>query len=115
MLGKIKDHDYLEEIAYNARMDLVEESKYSFERFVINFDEQMLELALSKKWEPVSKSPVLVHNGNDLKNLPKTSYSKFKDQIHFYRRFIWKHLPQWFKFFLSVTVLKKWVYFHLFR
>ena len=115
VLGKIKDHDYLEEIAYNARMDLVEESKYSFERFVINFDEQMLELALSKKWEPVSKSPVLVHNGNDLKNLPKTSYSKFKDQIHFYRRFIWKHLPQWFKFFLSVTVLKKWVYFHLFR
>ena len=115
VLCKIKDNNYLEEIAYNVRNDLIEESRFSFKRFITNFDEQILDLILSKNWEPVGQTAVLVKKGNDLKNLKRSSFSRLKDQIHLWRRFIWKHLPQWFKFFLSVTVLRKWVYFHLFR
>ena len=63
----------------------------------------MLNIASSKKWEPVGQAATFVQSDKKLEDVKKSTYLKLRDQIHFYRRFIWKHLPIWFKFLLSVT------------
>ena len=44
----IKDTDFLERIANNARSELIESGKYSFESFIIGFDESLELLAKEK-------------------------------------------------------------------
>lgn len=115
VMGKIKDHTYLEEVARNAHADLVEKLNFSYKKFINNFDEEMLNIASSKEWEPIGADATFVRKEKKLEDVKKSILSKLTDRMHFYRRFIWKNLPLWFKFLLSVTLLRKWVYFHLFR
>jgi len=115
VVSQLKDLSYLNEISENARLSLVDSGDFSYRKFIHNFDKQIEDLSLSKDWEPIGRQTALKPNTATQENFKKPLSSKLKDFLQYHKRFTWKHLPIWFKFLLSVTVLKKWVYFHLFQ
>ena len=115
VLSQVKDLSYLNEISENARLSLVDSTDFSYRKFIHNFDKKIEDLSLSKDWEPIGRQTAFKINTKTQENFKKPLSSKLKDFLQYYKRFTWKHLPVWFKFLLSVTLLKKWVYFHLFQ
>jgi hypothetical protein len=115
VLSKINDLSYLQEIADNAQNELVTNTKYSYKNFIVGFDEQIIQLAASKSLHGNEQRPNLLQIDSNLGELKKPTEQNIKSGIYLYGRFLWRSLPQWIKFFLSVTILRKRVYFHLFR
>jgi hypothetical protein len=111
----IKDTDFLETIANNARSELIDSGKYSFESFVTGFDDSLELLAKEKKWEavgeclslPDSSSPCVIESVKNEANQGNT--------IMKWVRKVWKNSPTWIRFILMVTFLRKSYYSHLYE
>jgi hypothetical protein len=110
----IKDTDFLETIANNARSELIDSGKYSFESFVIDFDDSLELIAKEKKWKAVGECSSL----RDSSSLTADESVEIKvslgNGIMKWIRNIWKNSPTWMRFLLMVTLLRKSYYSHLY-
>lgn len=112
VIEQLMDIKFLQDIADNARHDLVDSGKFSYRQFVFDFDVSINKQANLKQWSPLNESV-------ELAALPKavpvtlTKWGIIKNYLLRSRKFLWKHLPHWFRFFLGVTLLKKKIYEHL--
>jgi len=110
----IKNTELLEEIAKNARRELIDSGKYSFESFIIDFDQSVMLLAKEKKWETVGEcsvipdsSPLAINDSVSIKVGLKNTIMKWLSKI-------WKNSPTWLRFLLILTFLRKRYYSHLY-
>lgn len=112
VLGRLRDTTFLEQIAQNARHDLVDSGNYSYRKFVLDFDASVEKLAIKKQWIPLKETiaseslaratPQYEHKGKisnglllRLKNLTT------------------KYAPNWLIHLLCVTIYKKKIYPYL--
>tara|TARA_A100001015_G_C15043100_1_gene741277 strand:+ start:2274 stop:3587 length:1314 start_codon:yes stop_codon:yes gene_type:complete len=109
---KLKVTDFLNKIAYQAKKDLVDSGKYTYSKFIEKFDDEVIRVSEEKK----SKSKSVAFTAQELKEIKRfqtcTPSVKKKNQIISLLRNIWKFLPAWLSFILTVTVLKRKYYCH---
>ena len=110
----IKDSDFLETIANNARSELIESGKYSFKSFIIDFDESLELIAKEKKWEPVGECPHLADSLSLVLSENNKDSPRQGSAIGKLVRKMWKNSPSWIRFLFMVTFFRKNYYAHLY-
>jgi len=110
----IKDTDFLETIANNARSELIDSGKHSFESFVIDFDDSLELIAKEKKWEAAFESPNLADTLSFAASETDRDVHRQGNAIVKLVRKIWKNSPSWIRFLFMVTFLRKNYYAHLY-
>ena len=110
----IKDTDFLERIANNARSELIESGKYSFESFIIGFDESLELLAKEKKWEAVGECPDLAESLSLTLSETEEDSPRQGNPIGKLVRKMWKNSPSWIRFLFMVTFFRRNYYAHLY-
>ena len=110
----IKDTDFLEAIANNARSELIDSGKHSFESFVIDFDDSLELIAKEKKWEAAFESPNLADTLSFAASETDRDAHRQGNAIVKLVRKIWKNSPSWIRFLFMVTFLRKNYYAHLY-
>ena len=110
----IKDSDFLETIANNARSELIESGKYSFKSFIIDFDESLELIAKEKKWEPVGECPHLADSLSLALSENNKDSPRQGSAIGKLVRKMWKNSPSWIRFLFMVTFFRKNYYAHLY-
>jgi hypothetical protein len=109
---KLKDIDFLNKISFQAKKDLVDSGKYTYAKFIEKFDDLIEQTQKEKKYEIKSYS-LNDKELKEIKNIETNSLKigqlkKFTSKL----RNIWKFLPGWLNFILSVTVLRRKYYCH---
>ena len=106
---RIKDINGLKDMADFTRNDLVKSGKYSYERFIQIVDEDIGMLAEKKNYICRTKAgeemPLLSEKVENLQGIKNSSARNL-----FHR--IWKVLPEWIRFILMVTLLRKKYFCH---
>ena len=110
----IKDTDFLERIANNARSELIESRKYSFESFIIGFDESLELLAKEKNWEAVGECPDLAESLSLTLSETEEDSPRQGNPIGKLVRKMWKNSPSWIRFLFMVTFFRRNYYAHLY-
>lgn len=110
----IKDTDFLETIARNARSELIDSGKYSFESFIIDFDESLELIAKEKKWEAVGECPDLADTLSLALSETEKDSPRQGSAIGKLVRQMWKNSPSWIRFLFMVTFFRKNYYAHLY-
>ena len=110
----IQDTDFLERIANNARRELIDSGKYSFESFVVDFDDSLELIAKEKKWEAVGECEDLADSLSFAGNETEKDAARQGNAIGKLVRKIWKNSPSWIRFLFMVTFLRKSYYAHLY-
>ena len=109
---KLKDIDFLNKISLQAKKDLVDSGKYTYAKFIEKFEDLIEQTQKEKKYEIKSYSL----NDKELKEIKDIETNSLK--IGQFKKFtsklrnIWKFLPGWLNFILSVTVLRRKYYCH---
>ena len=114
VVGFIQDDGKLEEIARNAKRDLVNSGRFSFESFIGEFDDSLDLIAKEKRWVPISKTVSLEEalSSNTIK--VRNSKPRKGNPIMKAIRGLWRNSPPWIRFLVIVTFMKKSYYAHLF-
>ena len=114
VVGFIQDDAKLEEIARNAKRDLVNSGRFSFESFIGEFDDSLDLIAKEKRWVPISKTVSLEEalSSNTIK--VRNSKPRKGNPIMKAIRGLWRNSPPWIRFLVIVTFMKKSYYAHLF-
>ena len=110
----IQDTDFLERIANNARRELIDSGKYSFESFIVDFDDSLELIAKEKKWEAVGECENLADSLSFAGNETEKDAARQGNAVGKLVRKIWKNSPSWIRFLFMVTFLRKSYYAHLY-
>ncbi len=109
VVDRIKDVEGLQQMTQFTREDLVKSKKFSYEKFIIDFDEKINQLIERKGFIPqCRKENIKVKNRELKQDVIPVKKSLFNNLIHK----LWKILPDWLKFILMVTVLRKKYFCH---
>ena len=111
----IQNDNFLKEIAKNAKRELIDSGKYSFESFINDFDDSLELIAKEKKWVAVGECATLGESSSFTTDESIKSKVSLRNVIIKWIRKIWKNSPAWIRFLLMVTLLRKSYYSHLYR
>jgi len=113
VVEQLRDHEGLEQIAGQAKQDLVQSGKYSFEHFILDFDQVIEDLREEKRWVPVNQPIGLLVAQHSEESGKDQQVKGLKLTLLLFFSKVWKNMPHWFRFLVSVTVLRKNFYSHL--
>jgi len=114
VMQTIQDTAFLEKIAKNAKRDLIDSGKYSFESMINDFDNSLDLIAQKKKWEAVGESPDLSDSMLFAASETDKDAPRQGNAISKLVRKIWKNSPSWIRFLFMVTFFRKNYYAHLY-
>lgn len=109
VVERMKDDNELEDMAKFCRTDLVESGKYSYERFIQDVDQDINKLIEKKNFKCMSNTDKnkSISIGK-VESLPSVGNNIVRNLFHK----IWRILPEWIRFILMVTVLRKKYFCH---
>ena len=109
VIDKINDDNYLQEMSDFAHSDLILSKEYSYEKFIQQFDKDLDELIEVKNFKPISRKETNL--SLEIDTYEESTVSQNSIIRNFFHK-VWKILPEWIRFILMVTVLRKKYFCH---
>ena len=109
VIDKINDDNYLQEMSDFAHSDLVQSKEFSYEKFIQQVDKDLDELIVVKNFKPTSRKETNL--SLEIDTYEKSTVSQNSMIRNFFHK-VWKILPEWIRFILMVTVLRKKYFCH---
>ena len=109
VVERVKNDSALQDMADFARSDLVDSGKYSYKGFIKSVDNDLNKLVEKKNFKSTSSANETI--SVSLKNVEGFSSGESTFIRNFFHK-IWKILPEWVRFILMVTILRKKYFCH---